>query len=81
MVLQNKKFLLPLIEGANGLSYHQVTGQSLEYSNDKFYPYESVSGLPLCILTGEQEFNLKVFNLQVKIKNLFYKDFVFKLIL
>jgi hypothetical protein len=38
---------------------HQVTNQPLEYSKDKFYSYESALGLPLCILTGEQEFHLE----------------------
>ena len=36
-----------------------MINQPLEYSKDKFYSYESASGLPLCVLTGEQEFHLE----------------------
>jgi hypothetical protein len=36
-----------------------VINQPLEYSKDKFCSYESASGLPLCILTDEQEFHFE----------------------
>jgi hypothetical protein len=52
-----------------------VTNQLLEYSKDKFYLYESASGLPLYILTGEQEFYLESVQLVSQDKILFYRDF------
>ena len=54
---------------------HQVTNQPLEYSKDKFYSYESALELPLCILTGEQEFHLESVQLAGQDKIIFYRDF------
>ncbi len=59
-------------KGENIHSYHQMTNQSLEYSNDGFYPYESSSGLPLFILTSEQEFHLECVQLASQDKIIFY---------
>ena len=53
---------------------NQVTNQPLKYSKDKFYSYKSTSGLPLCILTGEQEFHLESFQLASQDKIIFYRD-------
>jgi hypothetical protein len=51
-----------------------MTNQPLEYSKDEFYSYESASGLPLCILTGEQEFHLESVQLASQDKIIFYQD-------
>ena len=56
------------------IALHQVTNQLLEYSKDKFYSYESTSGLPLCILTGEQKFHLESVQLASQDKIMFYRD-------
>ena len=61
-------------KGENIHYYHQMTNQSLEYSNDGFYPYESSSGLPLFILTGEQEFHLECVQFASQDKIIFYRD-------
>ena len=51
-----------------------MTNQPLEYSKDKFYSYGSASGLPLCILTGEQGFYLESVQLVSQDKIIFYRD-------